>query len=214
MSNLINRDDLIDKINSSIESKPQDDFDSGYNTAMTELREIIKNLPSFDEHDFVRKDFMDEEIKYIVDKFNKSILALREDRDCMYKRYSEMLALNTERIAMKPTQLIVPRYFLNKWISFKDRLPADGDRVLVCFSDGVMSVFWRSGDKMTDGLRHFLISETMPDDTYWITLPKRPEKFDEKDDFIEDVMKMIDTDNDDIIDKDDLIKPLCLDKQT
>lgn len=97
MGNLINRDDLINKINSSIESKPQDDFDSGYNKAMTELREIIKNLPSFDEQDFVRKDFMDEEIKYIVDKFNKSILALREDRDCMYKRYSEMLDLNIKK---------------------------------------------------------------------------------------------------------------------
>ena len=120
MSNLINRDDLINKINSSIESKSQDDFDSGYNTAMTELREIIKNLPSFDEQDFVRKDFMDEEIKYIVDKFNKSILALREDRDCIYKRYSEMLDLNTKRIAMEPTQLIVSRYFLDRWISFKD----------------------------------------------------------------------------------------------
>lgn len=104
---------------------------------------------------------------------------------------------------MEPKQLIVSRYFLEGWISFKDRLPADGDRVLVCFSDGVMFVFRRSGDKMTDGLRHFLISETMPDDTYWITLPKRPEKFDEKDDFIEDVLKMIDTNKDDLIDKND-----------
>ena len=53
----------------------------------------------------------------------------------------------------------------------------------------------------------------MPDDTYWITLPKRPEKFDEKDDFIEDVLKMIDTDRDDLIDKDGLIKQLDIDKQ-
>jgi hypothetical protein len=125
-----------------------------------------------------------------------------------------MLDLNTKRIAMEPTQLIVPRYFLNKWISFKNRLPEEGDRVLVCFSNGVMSVFRRSGDRMTDGLRHFLISEIMPDDTYWITLPKRPEKLDEKDDFIEDVLKMIDTGRDNLIDKNDLIKQLGIDKQT
>jgi hypothetical protein len=67
---------------------------------------------------------------------------------------------------------------------------------------------------MTDGLRHFLISETMPEDTYWMNLPKRPEKFDEKDDFIEDVLKMIDTGRDNLIDKNDLIKQLGIDKQT
>ena len=211
MSNLINRDDLINKINSSIESKPQDDFDSGYNTAMTELREIIKNLPSFDEQDFVKKDFMDEEIKYIVDKFNKSILALREDRDSIYRQYSGLLDLNVKRSLMEPKQLIIQRY---RWVSFKNRLPEEGERVLVCLSNGAMFVFRRSGDCMTDGLRHVIISETTPEDTYWITIPKRPEKFDEKDDFIAGVLNIINTYNDDLIDKNDLIKQLGLDKQT